>query len=117
MQQLPLDGELLPRVVQALGQSPLFAQLTPDVLTQVSQRATLFSADLGDVIMEQGEPSTSLFVVLAGEVSVNTRRDGGLIELARLLPPDSVGEMGLLLQEPRSATVVAAGRALLLRFV
>ncbi len=116
MQQLPLDGELLPRVVQALGQSPLFAQLTPDVLSQVAQRATLFSADLGDVIMEAGEPSTSLFVVLAGEVSVNTRRDGDLIELARLLPPDSVGEMGLLLQEPRSATVVAAGRALLLRF-
>ena len=116
MQQLPLDGDLLPRVVSALGQSPLFAQLTPEVLAQVSQRASLFSADLGDVIMEQGEPSVSFFVVLAGEVSVNSRRGDDLIELARLLPPDSVGEMGLLLQEPRSATVVAAGRALLLRF-
>ena len=116
MQQLPLDGDLLPRVVSALGQSPLFAQLTPAVLAQVSQRASLFSADLGDVIMEQGEPSVSFFVVLAGEVSVNSRRGDDLIELARLLPPDSVGEMGLLLQEPRSATVVAAGRALLLRF-
>ena len=116
MQQLPLDHDLLPRVVSALGQSPLFAQLTPEVLAQVAQRASLYSADLGDVIMEQGEASDTFFVVLAGEVSVNTRRDGELIELARLLPPDSVGEMGLLLREPRTATVVAAGRALLLRF-
>ena len=116
MQQLPLDGDLLPRVVSALGQSPLFAQLTAEVQAQVAQRASLFSADLGDVIVEQGDPSSSFFVVLAGEVSVNIRRDGELMELARLQPPDSVGEMGLLLQEPRSATVVAAGRALLLRF-
>jgi twitching motility protein PilT len=117
MQQLPLEGDLLPRVVQALGQSPLFGQLTPEVLGQVSQRGALFTVDVGDVVMEKGEPSDSFFVVLAGEIGVFTRTDlGDLIELARLSPPDSVGEMGLLIGAPRSATVVAAGRALLLKF-
>ena len=117
MQQLPLEGDLLPRVVQALGQSPLFAQLSPDVLAQVAQRAALFTVDVGDVVMEKGEASDSFFVVLAGEIGVFTRSDPGeLIELARLAPPDSVGEMGLLTGAPRSATVVAAGRALLLKF-
>ena len=116
MQQLPFEGDLLPRVVAALGQSPLFAQLTPEVLAQVAARAALFSADIGDVIMEQGSPSDTFFVVLAGEVTVNARVDNDLVEFVRLAPPDSIGEMGLLLGQPRSATVVAAGRALLLRF-
>ncbi len=122
MQQLPLEGDLLPRVVQALGQSPLFAQLTPEVLGQVSQRATLFTVDVGDVIMEQGSASDSFYVVLAGEIAVYVRNSdnqsnaGDLVELARLSPPESVGEMGLLTGAPRSATVVAAGRALLLKF-
>ncbi|MDP2339436.1 MAG: PilT/PilU family type 4a pilus ATPase [Deltaproteobacteria bacterium] len=117
MQQLPLEGDLLPRVVQAIGQSPLFGQLPPDVLAQVAGRAQLFTVDVGDVIMEKGEPSDSFYVVLAGEIGVNTRLESGdLIELARLNPPDSVGEMGLLTGAPRSATVVAAGRALLLKF-
>ncbi len=117
MQQLPLEGDLVPRVVQALGQSPLFGQLTPDVLAQVAGRGQLFTADTGDVIMEKGEPSDSFYVVLAGEIGVNTRLPAGdLVELARLNPPDSVGEMGLLTGSPRSATVVAAGRALLLKF-
>ena len=119
MQQLPLEGDLLPRVVAALGQSPLFAQLTPEVLAQVAQRASLFTADVGDIVMEEGSVSDNFFVVLAGEVTVNARSggdDGELVEIVRLAPPDSVGEMGLLLGQPRSATVVAAGRALLLRF-
>jgi twitching motility protein PilT len=115
-QQLALDSELLPRVVTALGQSPLFSQLSPDVLAQVAQRAVLLAADIGDVIMEQGEASDSFFVLLAGEVTVSVRREGDLVEIVRLLPADSIGEMGLLLREPRSATVVASGRVLLLRF-
>jgi twitching motility protein PilT len=116
MQQLPLDGDLLPRVVAALGQSPLFAQLLPDVLAQVAQRALLFSAEAGDVIVEQGSASDSFFVVLAGEMSVNANVDGELVELVRLMPPDSIGEMGLLLGQPRTATVITAARSLLLRF-
>jgi twitching motility protein PilT len=115
-QQLALDSELLPRVVTALGQSPLFSQLSQDVLAQVAQRAVLLAADIGDVIMEQGEASDSFFVLLAGEVTVSVRREGDLVEIVRLLPADSIGEMGLLLREPRSATVVASGRVLLLRF-
>jgi len=115
-QQLALDSELLPRVVTALGQSPLFSQLSPDVLAQVAQRAVLLAADIGDVIMEQGESSDSFFVLLAGEVTVSVRREGDLVEIVRLLPADSIGEMGLLLREPRSATVVASGRVLMLRF-
>lgn len=117
MQQLPLEGDLLPRVVSALGQSPLFAQLSAEVLAQVAARAALFTVDVGDVIMNSGEASDSFFVVLAGEVSVFAKSEGGdLVELARLAPPDSVGEMGLLTGAPRSATVIAAGRALLLKF-
>ncbi len=117
MNQLPLEPDVMPRVVQALGQSPLFSQLAADVLSKVAERGSLFSVEPGETIMVEGEsPSDSFFVVLAGEVAVYVKVDGEQVEITRLRPPDSIGEMGLLLDQPRSATVVTLSKAVLLKF-
>jgi aquaporin Z len=72
----------------------------------------------GETVMKQGEPGTEAYVVERGNLDV--RRDGAGtvgdgVALARLGPGDWVGEMSLLLDEPRSATVVAATDAQLRR--
>jgi aquaporin Z len=68
----------------------------------------------GDTVMTEGEPSTEAYVVERGHLDVRrgAASDDGL---ARLGPGDWVGEMGLLLDEPRSATVVATTDAQLRR--
>ena len=65
----------------------------------------------GETVMTEGDPGTEAYVVERGFLDV--RR--GDAALARLGPGDWVGEMGLLLDEPRSATVVAATDAQLRR--
>jgi twitching motility protein PilT len=117
MHTVPFEGDLSERVVQVLARSPLFARLTTDVLRQVAQRGTVLTVEPGEVVVHEGAPSDSFFVVMSGELTVSHENAGGeLVELVRLGPPESIGEMGLLLEQPRTATVVAAQRAALLRF-
>jgi aquaporin Z len=65
----------------------------------------------GETVMKEGEPGEEAYLVERGTLDV--RRDN--VTLARLGPGDWVGEMSLLLDEPRSATVVAATDAQLRR--
>ena len=66
----------------------------------------------GETVMREGEPGTDAYVVERGTLDV---RRSDAVPLARLGPGDWVGEMSLLLDEPRSATVVAATDAQLRR--
>ena len=65
----------------------------------------------GETVMKEGDPGAEAYVVERGLLDV--RR--GDASLARLGPGDWVGEMALLLDEPRSATVTAATDAQLRR--
>ena len=63
----------------------------------------------GRTLMRQGEPSDVMHIILVGRVQVK-RSHPDLPEptvLAELGPGETVGEMGVLDNEPRSATVVA----------
>jgi aquaporin Z len=70
----------------------------------------------GETVMREGDAGPEAYVVERGALEV--RRTGAAaddVPLARLGPGDWVGEMSLLLDEPRSATVVAATDAQLRR--
>lgn len=64
----------------------------------------------GERIIEEGDPGKTFYVVGSGSVSILTARG---VEVTRLGPGKYFGEMSLLTDEPRSATVVAADDALL----
>jgi aquaporin Z len=66
----------------------------------------------GETVMKEGEPGDEAYLVERGALEV---RRGEQVTLARLGPGDWVGEMSLLLDEPRSATVIAATDAQLRR--
>lgn len=94
-----------------LRKVPLFAELPPQDLTRVAAVAGERTYADGDTIAAEGEPGEELHVVVAGEVRV--LRAGpdpsGETELARRVPGDVVGEMALITQEPRMASLVASG--------
>jgi CRP-like cAMP-binding protein len=70
----------------------------------------------GERIFEAGEPADSLYLLAQGRVEiVRERGKGGAVKLATLDAPAYFGEMGLLLGQPRIATVVAIGDALCYR--
>jgi CRP-like cAMP-binding protein len=64
----------------------------------------------GEALMTQGEPSLSVHFILEGQVRVERQRrsDAQPVQLAMLGSGEIVGEMGVMVDLPRSATVTAA---------
>ena len=87
---------------------PIFAEFT---LPEAEAVATLLEATLlgtGDTLFRQGDPSDSLFLLIAGEVEVTVHIPGhDDHRLVTFGPGSIIGEMGPLIDEPRAATVRA----------
>jgi CRP-like cAMP-binding protein len=67
------------------------------------------------VIIREGDVGSEAYLVERGGLDVRRRGSGGEVSIATLGPGDWVGEMSLLLDEARSATVVAVSDAQLRR--
>jgi twitching motility protein PilT len=116
MRSVPLEGDLLKKVLGALGHSTLFRGLDAPKLETVAGYATLVEYQPGEPLTREGEPSDSFFVLLQGEATVSVDAGAEPLEIARLGAYETVGEMGVVLRQKRSATVAATGRLLALRF-
>ena len=100
----------------ALTAVPLFRDLDGDQLRGIAGVLRSARARAGDAILLEGDPGRSLFVLVRG--SVETTKHLGVIGLengaprqkvlVRLSAPQFFGEIGLLEDTPRSATVRAA---------
>ncbi len=70
----------------------------------------------GAILMRQGEPGDCLYFVVSGRLRVfGIRDDGERINIATSGPGETLGEMALLSNEPRSASIEALSDAELLR--
>lgn len=99
----------------AASRSPLFSDFSTDELAAVIHGLDLCSFAPGDLVVSQGEPGQSLFVVASGTVKVWVRELEGRGRYVRSLGEgDFFGEVSLLTGRPRTATVTAATRADLL---
>jgi CRP/FNR family transcriptional regulator, cyclic AMP receptor protein len=87
---------------------PLFAVLTENQLEVLTGVVSRRSFPRGTTIIAAGDMTDSLYVVISGRLKVMmTDDDGGEVILAILGSNEFFGEMGLLDDHPRSASVVA----------
>ena len=96
----PLPPSALPKI-------PLFSSLPSADLLHVIQRMKLHELEDGQVVVKEGERGGSLYVVVDGEVGVTVGAGVHRRDLARLRTGAFFGELGLLTDDPRSATVTA----------
>jgi len=87
--------------MEALKKIPLFRHLTYKEQTAVLSVASTRTFPAGREIVTENQPGEELFVVIRGRVSV----EKGGVEIAELRAGGHFGEMGLIDNAPRSATV------------
>ena len=106
---------LAPKVA-LLTRCDLFADVSVGGLDQLADAATEVDVDAGEPVVREGENADAFYVVVDGELGVAARGEGGQrILLDSLGAGEFFGEIGLIEQIPRTATVTAFTRTHLLR--
>jgi len=88
-----------------LAQTPLFSDIDPDLRKQLAAKSRTRHLATGQWLFREHEPGDAMYVVRAGRLEVVDEAAGAVIrELGR---GDAVGELALLTDSPRSASVRA----------
>ncbi len=94
---------------------PLFSDLPRDAFLALTERMELRISSVGDALIKEGESGSSMFIIIQGRVKVV--RGGDLdheeVVLAELTDGAFCGEMALLSDAPRTASVIAAEETML----
>jgi CRP-like cAMP-binding protein len=102
--EAPDDAKLEPG---ALPKIPLFSDLPEDAFIALFERCPLRRFEEGQLIIEQGQLGQAFFVICAGRVRVFRNDAGARLDLATLEEGAFFGEMALLSDSPRTASVEA----------
>ena len=103
----PVTAALEP--VAGLDRSRLFAGFSADELVAVIRGLDLLSFAPGAIVFTEGEPGASLMVLASGTVRVFVKDgEGRNRELRKLSAGEIFGEISLLTEMPRTATITAA---------
>jgi hypothetical protein len=111
-------GKTEPLFERPVPKSPLFEVLTDEEREAFVREMDLETHDEGSVIITEGDPGESMYLIVSGEVKVFTRSttaNGATVYLAKLGEGDFFGEVSVLTGKPRTATITASQRTDLLR--
>lgn len=93
--------------VQSLRQVPMFREVDPSRLKLLAFTSERIRFSAGQKFFSQGDAADAAYVILEGRADVVLSSKGSEVKVAELGRNALVGEMGILADSPRSATVVA----------
>jgi len=109
-----IDEETQARVPN-VSTTPLFSSLSSEDLVSLIQGFNLLSFEPGDVVVTEGAPGDSLFIITSGSVKAFVRsREGEYRKVRDMGDGDFFGEISLLTGSRRTATITAASSCELL---
>ena len=102
------EAELLRRV-------PMFAKLDSAKLKLLAFTSESLSYEDGEVLFHRGDPADCAYVIMEGAVDVLSETEGGVVVATTLRANELFGELGVITNETRSATLRARGTLQALR--
>jgi len=95
---------------------PLWSGLDSAARQELQTRLERVSVPGGEVLFEEGQIADALYILVSGALGISVRNhEGEERRLARIFPPETIGEMALISDAPRSATVTALRDSVLLK--
>ncbi len=102
------QAELLRRV-------PMFAKLEPSKLKLLAFTSESLTFEDGEVLFHRGDTADCAYVIMEGAVDVLSDTDDGIVVATTLHANELFGELGVIANEARSATLRARGTLQALR--
>ncbi len=101
--------------VALLRRIPLFARIAPTTLKLLAFTSERVAYEEGQALFQQGDEGDAAFVIIDGEADILVDTPGGALSVAKVKKNDFVGEIAILCEVPRTATVKALSRVETLR--
>ena len=101
--------------VDMLRRIPLFAQIEPPKLKLIAFTSERVAFDAGHTLFRQGDAANAAYIIVEGKAEVIVETPGGPVVVAVLGPNDFFGEIAILCDVPRTASVRADTRLVTLR--
>lgn len=93
----------------------LFGELEEEILTQILENGKSLELETGTFLFHQGDRDNSLYIVISGRFRALAKQDGGALHaLGDIGEGEPIGEFALFMGEPRSASVVAIRKSIVL---
>jgi serine/threonine protein kinase len=101
------DGKQFDKFLRLKGRNILFSNFSQEDLGSVMQLSRRESYREGDTILREGVGGSTMYVVVRGRVSVRKMAAAQDVEIKQIPAGECFGEMAVISQMPRSASVVA----------
>ena len=93
-------------IEESLSRIPFFRSLSPLTLSAISAKLRFVHLSDNEIVFAEDHPADSMYLIESGQVKVSINTAGGQEKVINYLGPGNFfGEMALLLDQPRSATV------------
>jgi len=101
--------------VELLKNIPLFAKIDPSKLKLLAFASERLTYAVDDILFDQGDIGDAAYIIIGGEAEVLVATPGGPLVVATLKQNEIVGEIAILCNVPRTATVRAKTQLTALR--
>ncbi|MDX5360458.1 MAG: cyclic nucleotide-binding domain-containing protein [Alphaproteobacteria bacterium] len=93
--------------VEILKKIPLFQNFEPAKLKLLAFASERIRFDAGQTVCRQGDPGDAAYVIISGEADILVDGPDGPIQVATVRDHGFIGEIAILIDVPRTATIRA----------
>lgn len=112
----PLINNLSKEKIDFCADLPIFAELNPEQLKIITTHLTVSELDPGEILFRESDRGSFVCFIAEGALDVIMKSDatGKNVVLSTLVSGQSIGEMSIIENMPRSATVKAQKKTTLI---